>query len=72
VERVSAFGGWGWPTGKGRRNLGATARPRSLESDGGIYDVLNRDSYRTVVFPGGVMPRAAFLQCLDEACGKTG
>jgi REP element-mobilizing transposase RayT len=47
------------------------ARPLRLESDGGIYHVLNRGNYRADIFRGA-KTRAAFLKCLDEACGKTG
>jgi REP element-mobilizing transposase RayT len=47
------------------------ARQLRLESEGGIYHVLNRGNYRADVFRGA-KTRAAFLQCLDEACAKTG
>jgi REP element-mobilizing transposase RayT len=47
------------------------ARPLRLESEDGIYHVLNRGNYRADVFRGA-KTRGAFLQCLDEACGKTG
>ena len=47
------------------------ARPLRLESEGGVYHVLNRGNYRADIFRGG-KTRAAFLQCLAETCGKTG
>jgi putative transposase len=47
------------------------ARPLRLESEGGIYHVLNRGNYRADIFRAA-KTRAAFLNCLDEACNKTG
>jgi REP element-mobilizing transposase RayT len=46
------------------------ARQMRLELEGGIYHVLNRGNYRADLFRG-TKTRAAFLKCLDEACGKT-
>lgn len=42
-----------------------------LETAGGIYHVINRGNYRADVFRSP-KAKAAFLKCLDEACGKTG
>jgi hypothetical protein len=36
-----------------------------------VYHVLNRGNYRAEVF-GTEGAKTAFLQCLDEACAKTG
>jgi REP element-mobilizing transposase RayT len=47
------------------------ARPLRLESEGGIYHVLNRGNYRWDLFRG-VKTRAAFLKCLGEVCDRTG
>ena len=47
------------------------ARPLRLESEGGVYHVLNRGNYRADIFRD-VKTRAAFLRCLAETCGKTG
>lgn len=47
------------------------ARPLRLESEGGVYHVLNRGNYRADIFRG-VKTRAAFLRCLAETCEKTG
>ena len=47
------------------------ARKLRLEAEGGIYHVLNRGNYRSHLFRTE-RARAAFLGCLDEACGKTG
>jgi REP element-mobilizing transposase RayT len=47
------------------------ARPLRLESDDGVYHVLNRGNYRADIFRSS-KAKAAFLTCLDEACGKTG
>lgn len=49
----------------------AMARRLRLESEGGIYHVLNRGNYRSDIFRS-VTTKAAFLKCLGEACGKTG
>ena len=47
--------------------------PRQLrfQEDGTVYHVLNRGNYRADIF-GTEGAKAAFLQCLDEACAKTG
>jgi putative transposase len=47
--------------------------PRKLrhEEEGAVYHVLNRGNYRADIF-GTDGAKAAFLQCLDEACAKTG
>jgi len=47
------------------------ARPLRLESEGGVYHVLNRGNYRADIFRGE-KAKQAFLDCLAEACGKTG
>ena len=47
------------------------ARQLRWEAEGGIYHVLNRGNYRADIFQG-TKTRAAFLNCLDEACAKTG
>jgi len=47
------------------------ARQPRLEAEDGIYHVLNRGNYRADIFRG-TKTRAAFLNCLDEACAKTG
>ncbi len=47
------------------------ARKLRLESEGGIYHVISRGNYRAPVFRGD-KTKAAFLHCLNEACGKTG
>ncbi len=47
------------------------ARPLRLESEDGVYHVLNRGNYRADIFRSH-KAKAAFLKCLDEACGKTG
>lgn len=47
------------------------ARPLRLESEGGVYHVLNRGNYRADIFRTE-KAKAAFLQCLGEACAKTG
>ena len=47
--------------------------PRKLrfKQEGAVYHVLNRGNYRAEVF-GTEGAKTAFLQCLDEACAKTG
>ena len=47
--------------------------PRKLrfEQEGALYHVLNRGNCRAEVF-GTEGAKTAFLQCLDEACAKTG
>jgi putative transposase len=47
------------------------ARPLRLESEDGVYHVLNRGNYRADIFRGD-KAKASFLRCLDEACAKTG
>lgn len=47
------------------------ARPLRMESEAGVYHVLNRGNYRADIFRSE-KAKAAFLKCLDEACGQTG
>lgn len=47
------------------------ARKLRLESEGGIYHVINRGNYRAAIFQQA-KTKEAFLKCLDEACEKTG
>jgi putative transposase len=47
------------------------ARKLRLESEDGMYHVLNRGNYRADLFRSD-KSKEAFLQCLDEACGQTG
>lgn len=47
------------------------ARKLRLESEDGIYHVLNRGNYRSPIFRAD-RTKAAFLKCLGEACEKTG
>ena len=47
------------------------ARPLRLESEAGVYHVLNRGNYRLDIFRAD-KAKAAFLKCLHEACAKTG
>jgi len=47
------------------------ARPLRLEAEEGVYHVLNRGNYRADLFRAE-KTKAAFLQCLGEACAKTG
>jgi REP element-mobilizing transposase RayT len=47
------------------------ARPLRLESEDGVYHVLNRGNYRADIFRSD-KAKAAFLKCLGEACAKTG
>lgn len=47
------------------------ARPLRMESESGVYHVLNRGNYRTDIFRSD-KAKAAFLTCLGEACAKTG
>ena len=42
-----------------------------MESEDGVYHVLNRGNYRTDIFRSN-KTKAAFLQCLGEACQRTG
>jgi hypothetical protein len=41
-----------------------------MESEGGVYHVLNRGNYRLDIFRGE-KTKQAFLDCLAEACEKT-
>jgi putative transposase len=47
------------------------ARKLRLETEGGVYHVINRGNYRGDIFRSQ-KARAAFLKCLGEACRKTG
>jgi putative transposase len=47
------------------------ARPLRMESEAGVYHVLNRGNYRSDIFRSD-KAKAAFLKCLGEACAKTG
>lgn len=47
------------------------ARRLRLESEGGVYHVLNRGNYRASIFEEHGT-KEAFLKCLGEACEKTG
>jgi putative transposase len=47
------------------------ARPLRMESEAGVYHVINRGNYRADIFRSE-KAKAAFLKCLGEACGKTG
>jgi len=47
------------------------ARPLRLESEAGVYHVLNRGNYRLDIFRSE-KAKVTFLQCLHEACAKTG
>ena len=47
------------------------ARPLRMESEGGVYHVINRGNYRADIFRSD-KAKTAFLKCLGEACGKTG
>ncbi len=47
------------------------ARKLRLESEGGVYHVLNRGNYRADIFRSE-KTKAAFLKCLDETCARTG
>jgi putative transposase len=42
-----------------------------MESEAGVYHVLNRGNYRTDIFRSD-KAKAAFLKCLGEACQQTG
>lgn len=46
-------------------------RKLRLETEGGIYHVINRGNYRGDIFRSD-MAKAAFLKCLGEACEKSG
>ena len=47
------------------------ARPLRMESESGVYHVLNRGNYRADIFRSD-KAKVAFLKCLGEACAKTG
>jgi len=47
------------------------ARPLRLESEDGVYHVLNRGNYRADIFRAE-KTKDAFLKCLGEVCAKTG
>ena len=47
------------------------ARKPRLESEGGVYHVINRGNYRADIF-GAQRTKVAFLKCLGETCAKTG
>jgi len=47
------------------------ARKPRLEFESAVYHVLNRGNYRSDIF-AAERTKSAFLQCLDEACAKTG
>lgn len=47
------------------------ARPLRLESEDGVYHVLNRGNYRSDIFRAE-KAKTAFMKCLGEACAKTG
>lgn len=51
--------------------VSAMARPLRMESEAGVYHVINRGNYRADLFRADQTKRA-FLKCLAEACGKTG
>ena len=47
------------------------ARRLRLETEEGVYHVINRGNYRAHVFRSG-QTKAAFLRCLHETCVRTG
>ncbi len=47
------------------------ARRLRMESEAGVYHVLNRGNYRSAIFQSD-KTKEAFLRCLDEACVHTG
>lgn len=47
------------------------ARPLRMESEAGVYHVINRGNYRADIFRTE-KAKAAFLTCLGEACEKAG
>ncbi|HEY8994720.1 MAG TPA: transposase [Lacunisphaera sp.] len=47
------------------------ARRMRMESEAGVYHVLNRGNYRSDIFRSD-KTKAAFLKCLGEACERTG
>jgi putative transposase len=42
-----------------------------MESEAGVYHVLNRGNYRAAIFRSEAT-KMAFLQCLNETCARTG
>ena len=47
------------------------ARPLRFEGEGALYHVINRGNYRADIFASDGA-REAFLECLGEACAKSG
>ena len=47
------------------------ARKLRIQFPGALYHVINRGNYRSDIF-ATEGAKGAFLECLDEACGKTG
>lgn len=47
------------------------ARKLRMESEAGVYHVINRGNYRAAIFRSE-KTKASFLNCLDEACHRTG
>ncbi len=47
------------------------ARKLRMEEEGAIHHVINRGDHRSDIFVGE-KTKAAFLECLGEACDKTG
>jgi putative transposase len=47
------------------------ARKLRIESEAGVYHVINRGNYKYPLFRSA-KTKLAFLKCLDEACTKTG
>ena len=47
------------------------ARPLRIESEDGLYHVINRGNYRAALFRAE-RTKAAFLKCLGQACEKSG
>ena len=47
------------------------ARRLRMESESGVYHVLNRGNYRHALFRSE-QAKTAFLKCLWEACERTG
>jgi putative transposase len=47
------------------------ARRLRLESENGVYHVINRGNYRAHLFRAD-RTKEAFLRCVDEACQRTG
>jgi len=47
------------------------ARPLRMESEAGVYHLINRGNYRSPIFRSE-KTKQAFLNCLNEACARTG